>query len=165
MTEKDTEELAENRIYELGFHIVPSIPEEKLSAEVTVVKDLLEASGAVFISEEFPKLKPLSYQMTKVVGPKHLKFNTAHFGWIKFEMNPEAILKIKQALERNDNILRFIIVKTVRESTMSVIKAPVFRSQVSPKPIPRVSSRKTGEIKSPISVAELDKTIDALVIE
>lgn len=163
MTEKDNSDRSENRIYEFGFHIAPSIPEEKLSAEVTALKDVLEANGAVFVSEDFPKKKALSYVMTKVVGAKHLKFDTAYFGWVKFEMNPASIEAVKKTLERKDHILRFIVVKTVRESTLSVARPPVFRSE--PKPIPGVDTRKGISVKSPISEAELDKTIDALVVE
>ena len=162
MTQTDSTEAVENRVYEVGFHVVPSIAEEKLPAEVTVIKDILTTNGGVVIAEDFPKLKALSYQMTKVVGAKHLKFDTAYFGWVKFEMNSEEIGKVKTALERNDNVLRFIIIKTVRESTLAVIKPPTFRSDAKPTAgeIP-----KHKEIKSPVSEAELDKTIDALVVE
>ena len=163
MTSKDSADQADNRIYEVGFHIVPSIPEEKLSSELTAIKDVLEKNGAVFISEEFPKLKPLSYQMTKVLGPKHLKFDTAYFGWVKFEMAPENIDTVKKALELSETILRFLIIKTVRESTLSVIK-PAYRP-AEVKPIPGLDIKKDAPVKSPVSDAELDKTIDALVVE
>ena len=163
MTSKDSADQADNRIYEVGFHIVPSIPEEKLSSELTAIKDVLEKSGAVFISEEFPKLKPLSYQMTKVLGPKHLKFDTAYFGSVKFEMAPENIDTVKKTLELSETVLRFLIIKTVRESTMSVIK-PAYRPTEA-KPIPGIDTKKDALVKSPVSEAELDKTIDALVVE
>ncbi len=162
MTEKDQSEKAESRIYELGYHIVSSIPEEKLPAGVTALRDILEAEGAITISEDFPKLKHLSYMMTKVVGPRHLKFDTAYFGWMKFEVSPESVLKIKNTLELKETILRFIIIKTVRENTLSVIKAPSYHSEEKPM----VSgSRKETPIKSPMSEAEMDKTIEALVVE
>lgn len=163
MTEIDSIDSVENRVYELGFYVVSSIPEEKVPAEVAIIKDLLIANGGVVISEEFPKLKNLAYTMTKVVGPKHLKFDTAYFGWVKFEMNPESIDVVKKAVERNDNIVRFLIVKTVRESTMSVIKPPAFRSDSKSAPTGEIPKNK--EIKTPVSEVELDKTIDALIVE
>ncbi|MES2088034.1 MAG: 30S ribosomal protein S6 [Patescibacteria group bacterium] len=162
MTEIDPVDQVENRVYELGFHVVSSIPEEKLPAEVTIIKDVLTNNGAVVISEDFPKLKNLAYQMTKVVGAKHLKFNTAYFGWVKFEINPESIDVVKKAMEKNDNIVRFLIVKTVRESTMSVIK-PAFRADAKPAATGEIPKNK--EIKAPVSEAELDKTIDSLMVE
>ena len=163
MTEKDNSDQADNRIYEIGFHIVSSIPEEKGSVEITVIKDVLEKNGAIFISEDLPKLRSLSYQMTKTVGAKHLKFDTAYFGSVKFEMSPENIDTIKKALELSETILRFLIVKTVRESTLAVIKPPYRPTEA--KPIPGMDLKKDGLVKSPVSEAELDKTIDALVVE
>lgn len=165
MTEIDNIEQAENRVYELGFHIVSSIPEEKVPAEVAIIKDVLTTNGAVILSEDFPKLKNLAYTMTKVVGAKHLKFNTAYFGWVKFEINPEAIDVVKKAVEKSDAIVRFLIVKTVKESTMSAIKPPMFRSDAPAKPVAGGEIPKNKEIKSPVSEAELDKTIAELVVE
>ncbi|MSU55158.1 MAG: 30S ribosomal protein S6 [Candidatus Taylorbacteria bacterium] len=165
MTEKIQVEQAENRIYELGYLVVSSIPEEKLPAEVTIIKDLLETNGAVFVSEESPRLKPLAYQMTKIVGPKHLKFDTAYFGWVKFEMNPVSVEVVKKTLERNDSVIRFILVKTVRENTMSVIKAPNYRSEEKSIPGIGTDAKKEVVVKSPMTEAELDKTIEQLIVE
>ncbi|MBU6390528.1 30S ribosomal protein S6 [Patescibacteria group bacterium] len=166
MTESDkvTEDQSDNRVYELGYHIVSSIPEEKLAGEVAAVTDLLGSHGAVVIAEEFPKLKHLSYAITKVLGARHLKFDTAYFGWIKFEMEPAALLAVKKALQGNENILRFIVIKTVRESTLWVPKPPVFRSGEE-KPIPGMGDKKGDPMKPAMSEAEMDKTIEALVVE
>ncbi|MBI2476154.1 MAG: 30S ribosomal protein S6 [Candidatus Taylorbacteria bacterium] len=164
MSETESLEQTESRIYELGFHVVSSIPEDKLPAEVTAVKDILAEHGAVTIAEDFPKLKHLTYTMTKVVGPKHLKFDTAYFGWVKFEINQERIDKVKTALERRESVLRFIIVKTVRESTLAIIKPPAYRPDIKPaRGVGEIPKNK--EIKSPISEAELDKTIEELMVE
>jgi len=163
MTEKEGREDADTRVYELGYNIVSSIPEEKLAAEVAAIKDVLEKNGAVVISEDFPKLKHLTYTMTKVIGPKHSKYDTAYFGWVKFEILPESIETVKKTFEKSETILRFLIIKTVRESTLAVIKPPTYHSE--PKPIPGVTAKKDGEIKSPVSEAELDKTIAELIVE
>lgn len=163
MTENQGKEDMDNRVYEVGYHIVSSIPEEKLAVEVTAIKDVLEKHGGVVISEDFPKLKHLTYTMTKVIGPKHSKYDTAYFGWVKFEMLPESIDVVKKLLERSETILRFIIIKTVRESTLAVIKPPTYHTEA--KPIPGITDKKVGEIKSPMSEAELDKTIAELIVE
>lgn len=160
---KDSADQVDNRIYEIGFHIVSSIPEEKLPAEMAVIKELLEKNGAVFISEELPKLKHLTYKMTKVVGARHLKFDTAYFGWVKFEMDPGKVEVVEKALKLSDTILRFLIIKTVRESTMSVLK-PAYRPTEA-KPIPGIDVKSDLSVKPPVSEAELDKTIDALMVE
>ena len=162
MSEAENIDKAENRVYELGFHFLGNIAEERLPAEVTVIKDTLESRGAVFISEEIPRLKQLSYPIIKISGPKRTKFSNAYFGWLKFEIDPKELTEIKKTLERSENILRFLLVKTVRESTLAVIKAPSYRMEF--KPIPTVDSRK-DESKVEISEAEIDKKIEEMVAE
>lgn len=109
-----------NTIYEIGFHVATTLPEEKLPSEVTKIKDVLEKSGSTFISEEFPKRMELAYTIEKKTQGGTIKHDSAYFGWIKFEIDSGKIAEIKDELDANDNIARFIIVKTVRENTMPV---------------------------------------------
>lgn len=105
-------------VYEVGFHIVPAVSPEKLPAEVDAIKAVLDANKAVIISEEFPKLRNLAYTMVKVIGPARHKYDTAHFGWIKFEAAPDAALEIKKAMDANEKVLRYLLIKTARENTL-----------------------------------------------
>jgi len=105
-------------VYEVGFHIVPAVSPEKLPAEVDAIKALLDGNKATIISEEFPKLRNLAYTMVKVLGPARHKYDTAYFGWIKFEAAPEAALEIKKAMDANEKVLRYLLIKTARENTL-----------------------------------------------
>ncbi len=105
-------------VYEVGYHIVPTVSPENLPKEVDAIKAILGKVGATIISEEGPKMIPLAYEMLKVVGPKRDYFETAYFGWVKFEAEPAAAIELKKALDLSEKVLRFIIVKTVRENTM-----------------------------------------------
>ncbi len=107
-------------VYEIGFHVATTLPEEKLPAEVTAVKDVLSGAGAEFISEEFPKLVSLAYTIVKKTQNGTKKYDNAYFGWVKFEVASEKIADIKISLDKNENLVRYIIVKTVRENTMPV---------------------------------------------
>lgn len=109
-----------NTIYEVGFHIATTLPEEKLAGEVTKIKDVLENAGVAMVSEEFPKRMQLAYTIEKKNQGGTIKHDSAYFGWIKFEVDSSKIAEIKEELDQNDNIVRFIIVKTVRENTMPV---------------------------------------------
>ncbi len=162
MSDIETIEKAENRVYELGFHLLGNIAEEKLPVEFTVIKNLLDSHGAVFISEEMPRLRQLAYPIVKVFGPKRTKFSNAYFGWLKFEIDPKELAEVKKILERSENVLRFLIIKTVHENTLAVIKAPSYKMEM--KPIPTVNSRK-DEPKVKISEAEIDKKIEEMVAE
>lgn len=146
-----------NTIYEVGYHVLPTVAEERLAAEVTALKDMLESNGAVFISEEFPKLRPLAYMIKKAIAGKYHSFSSAYFGWVKFELPTASIPAVKKALDEHPQILRSLLIETVRESTLAPIR-PAY--QARPK-----DAKKPEEGGKPVSTEELDKTIDQLVVE
>lgn len=150
----------EPRIYELGFLFVPALDAASVSGETASLRDLIIEKQGIIISEGEAKERPLAYQMSKMIDNKKEKFNRAYFGWIKFETTPHMALEIKGALDIKKNVLRFLIIKTTREEAFVERRTP--KKKVSPK---------TGEAKGrkeeaakPVSQAELDKTIDELVI-
>ncbi len=110
---------SENKIYELAFNIVPTLSEEVVSAEFANIKDIIAKLGGSFIAEQSPKPINLAYTMNKVINNKNNKFGSAHFGWVKFEIVPSAIAEIKKILDRDDNIIRFMTLSTVRENTLA----------------------------------------------
>ena len=148
------------KIYEIGFHIVPTVPEDGVGARVTAIRDVIEGKGGHVIGDEFPRHMELTYAMTKVASNKRALYRSAYFGWIKFEVDPKDIKAIDAELKADDFILRFILVKTVRENTMAPKKAlSVKRGEEAPeKPVEKV------EDKPALSEEELDKTIEDLVI-
>lgn len=147
------------QVYEIGYLLVASIPEEKLGGEVAKLKESLEKKGADFIGEEAAELRTLSYQMTKKIGPTHHRFDTGYFGWFKFELPAKEIESIKKSFEENPHMLRMLLITTVRENTYLGKKSPV--------PMPEVSVEPTLEpvVAPVVSVEEMDKSIDAMVKE
>ena len=115
------DDLAESRIYEIGYHVVPIVAEENVGVEVAAIHSLLEKEKGFIISEEFPRLRDLAYAIPKMVGGEKHNFRKAYFGWVKFEAPAEAVAPIQEALKHNEHILRFILIKTVRESTLASI--------------------------------------------
>ena len=53
--EIDGSDEAETQVYELGFHIAPSVEENNVAVEADAVKFLIKSKGGTFIAEEFPK--------------------------------------------------------------------------------------------------------------
>ncbi len=160
-TEKD-----DLQIYEVGFHILPTIAEADLSAEVVKIRDLVNSLGGAIISEGFPENKNLAYEMTKRIEAKLVRFTRAYFGWVKFELERNKINELEQALKMNPAILRFLVVKTVRENTLYVPKVSVARrsSDNESADAPTVSQLPESESVAPISEEEMDKSIDELVV-
>jgi ribosomal protein S6 len=158
--EEDTSEEKEVRlsVYEVGYIMVPTIAEENLSGEVTAFKDMFLENGAVFISDEYPKLIELAYVMSRSINNKSQKFSYGYFGWVKFECNTDQARIIKSILDKNEKLVRFLMIKTVRENTMSVKRT--YSRQDGNK---RRYTPKVEEVEK-INEETIDKEIEALVV-
>lgn len=152
------EEVRENRIYEVGYLIVSTVSEEALPREVTALKDALDKEKAIIISEEFPKQKPLAYPMQKRVGEGYETHTSGYFGWVKFECTPESALRIEQEFKRNERVLRYLLIKTVREQTLTSGRPRVDRRE-------RKEAPKDAPASAPVSEIELDKSLEKLIAE
>lgn len=154
----------ELRVYEVSYLLLPFITEEDIPKEAGRVKEHVSLAGDTIFSEEEPKLIKLAYPMFKTISNKNTKFDNAYFGWVKFEGEAENIAKVKKSLENNENVLRFLILKTTKES--AVVRKP-FPFAVKSKPISTPIAKEEIKPEPPqeINEAELDKTIDDLVIE
>ena len=130
-------------VYEVGYHLVPTIDESDVLVHSSKIKSLIEEKGGVIISEEMPKSMALAYEISKSVNTKRQKFNKAYFGWVKFEMDPAQVLDLKNKIESLSEVLRLLVIKTVKENTIHTPKIPMFRrennkegSMVTPKDFP-----------------------------
>lgn len=155
---ENKERNTEGQVYEIGFHVMPTVPESDVPAIVSKIKSLIEEEEGKVIKEEAPKLQALSYEVSKMIDSKSQKFNKAYFGWIKFEANGSLVTRIKESFQNIPEILRFILAKTVREDTIFHPKSPRSKKENGETPI-----KYTAGIKE-ISDAEIDKSIEQLVL-
>jgi ribosomal protein S6 len=164
-----TQETKENsQVYEVGFHIAPIVGEENLSHEVSLIRDVLDNAKAEVVSEDFPRLVSLAYPLSKVIKGTKRVFNEAYFGWIKFEVTADAAASIQSEVEKLENILRMLLIKTVRENTLHGAK---FATKEQMKGVSKKDEEATvveetvkEEEKEKLTPEELDKTIDDLVV-
>jgi ribosomal protein S6 len=157
--EKKNDVEARTEIYEIGYIMVPTIAEENLGGEVTSFKDFLSEKGVSFISDEYPKMIELAYEMSRSIANKKQKFSYGYFGWVKFECTTLQAKVIKDAMDKNEKFVRYLLIKTVRERTMSV-KRPYGTKAEGTKRHTAVKS----EEALPINEEVIDKEIDALVV-
>jgi ribosomal protein S6 len=148
------------RVYEAGFHVIPTVGDEHLGAEVTKVRDAIESAGGKVFADEYPKHRDLAYPVVKVASNKRSTYHTAYFGWMKFDADPKVVAVVDAALKSNDKILRYILVETVRENTMSPRKFVRERKGREERP----ADAKSKEEKPQMTEEEIDKTIEDLVI-
>ncbi len=175
-----------SRIYEVGYHLVPTIPHEHVADRATEIKAQITKNGAEIISEGEPKMTDLAYEILKVSGGTRQNFKTAYFGWVKFECEAAEALAIEKSFKDNENVLRFLLIKTVRENTLADKKlyekadpaavpvageaAPAAKPEAAKAPAkpeaPAMKAEKPAapkaEKKAP-SVEDMDKTIDGLL--
>ena len=148
----------EDRVYEVGYILLPTFASEEVSSLSVNLKDIIVSFGGEFISDEMPKMIPLAYNMVKVISNVNHKFNTGYFGWIKFFMHPEKVPELKKKLDLDPNIVRFLILKTVKENTLA-LRRFVGRDSAYRRP----SKKSENEEAVPINKEEIDKEIDAMV--
>ena len=105
MKKVEKEEIIEGelKVYELGYLLVPTLGEEEAPSVYGNIKELISNLGGQFIMDDMPKLIPLAYTMDKVIQNVRHKFDSAYFGWVKFEAEPSAVNKIKEGNKRRWN--------------------------------------------------------------
>lgn len=145
------------KVYEIGYLLLPSVPEEKLLEEVTAIKGNIEKSGGVFLSEGFPQYRQLAYTMRKLIGGGYENFDSAYFGWIKFEAKPESVSEVKTALESSANILRHILIASEKDSG-GPVKVSSLRKEEE-----EIATKKDEGTPEEKKEEAIDKSIDELV--
>jgi len=158
MTEEMNEgENSSSRVYEVGYLLLPSIPEEHIPEAVSRLETLVSKNSGTKIIDGKPELRSLAYKMEKVVGTRNEYFESAYFGWMKFEMNPEDVLKLKGELDKDSNILRFILIKTARDTHIPPKAHEIKQTESTPEVAQTVAPTFSQE--------EIDKSIEELVVE
>ncbi len=148
-----------SKVYEIGFHIAPFVGEENIAHEVSHIKDVLDSMRAEVISEDFPRLRSLAYPIAKVIKGDKKVSTEAYFGWVKFELGADKIEDFKKEIEKLDNVIRYLVITTVRENTLYGAKF------VQDKEAKRADkAEKKSEVKEEVNEVELDKSIDNLVV-
>jgi ribosomal protein S6 len=115
----------ETRTYELGYILVPTVPEVEVPEKVTALKTTLEAVEGIVTSEGAPEFIDLAYQIEKNVKSKKMKWNQGYFGWIKFTAGPETLETLKKSFDANLDVMRYLLIKTDAENVVTFKKPKV----------------------------------------
>ena len=172
-------EVKDARIYEFGYVLVPTIDLDALAGEVSRLKKVIESKGGVFISEEAPHLIGLAYEMSRIVSNKKTWFDQGYFGWMKFEIDPAHAEEIDATFRLDEKIVRYLVIKTVRENTMSTkrMSRPDVRRGAKDLNKDDVGTdsdifstksegtvEKVKEDKGPMDTEEVDREIEKMVL-
>ncbi len=147
-------------VYELGYHILPTVAESDLENKINEIRGLITSMGGEFIMEGEPELLDLAYTMIVPKGGHNEKYDKAYFGWIKFEAPKSALPEFQKELKLNSNILRFILFKTVAEDTRANFKVNELKEVKNDEVIK--TKTENEEDAGEVSDETLEKTLDEL---
>lgn len=162
MQTENIEKDAKMNVYEVSFLLLPSLAIEQVPSVSEAIKSLITKLGGHVFAGEDPVLIDLAYPITKVFPTIRHKETKGCFGWVKFEMESDQVGGVKKSLDENQNVLRFLIIKTVKENTLLNGKMKFHKEERSRKE-EKEEVVPEEEVKE-ISSEELDKSIDDLVI-
>mgnify|MGYP000659188411 CR=1 FL=1 len=150
---KEIETEIDGRVYETALLIVDSMSEGEALEKYNSVKQSIAELGASFISEELPYLRELSYEMIRVIKNQNVRFDQAYFAWVKYEADPAKVPTLKKKLDLDEDIIRFMTVKTVAENTTYTKPNPVVRAE-------SLINNEDGEVESELVAGVVDEIKD-----
>ena len=128
MTENN-ETMVEARVYEISFIFDNKIDESAALGKAEQLKQSIATLGGSFVSEEQPYMRELAYEMIRVQNNINVRFNEGYFGWIKFELDAEKVKELEKGIKLDEEVVRYLIVKTVRDNTVYTKRAPVIKAE------------------------------------
>lgn len=123
------ETTVDSRVYEISFIFDNKLDESAALEKGNAIKQSIATLGGSFISEEAPYMRELAYEMIRVVNNVNVRFNEGYFGWIKFELPADKVKELEKGLKLDEQLVRFLIVTTVRENTVYTKRAPVVKME------------------------------------
>jgi len=110
-------ENSDKNLYELGYLLIPVVPMDKLPEEVNVLREVIESAGGLILNMEQPKMKKLAYEIAhNLAGGKKTRYEDAYFGWVNFQLTPEALAEVVSKVKNNVSILRHLVINLSSEN-------------------------------------------------
>jgi len=104
-------------IYEIGFHFIPNLKEREVKKRAEKISSFITKEGGEIVDKQEPSLINLEYKIRHGKSSPYIYFAEAYFGGVKFKLQPESISKLEEFMKEDDDVLRFLIFRTVAENT------------------------------------------------
>ena len=171
-TEKDNKNREEagsfenNTVYEIGYHVLSTVAESDVETVIGRLRKMIEKAGGSFVAEGAPQKMALAYPMAVWSNGKWTKYSDSYFGWLKFEVSSENIADIDRTCKADKDILRYLILTTVREDTRASVRQFVLKEVRRTDTIKTTARAKpTSEVKEEVSDEKLDEAIEEMVAD
>lgn len=151
----------EAKTYEIGYLLTPFLPADQVEETAEAMyKVLVDDLGGVIAIKTSPKMRPLSYPVSKFINNKKSTVSEAYFGAVRFQISPDKIRTIKERLEKDNNMIRSLIIIIPKNSERIVVP-----SGIAPRRINLAVSKKEEKLVKgeEMSNEEIDKEIEGLL--
>ena len=139
-----------SRLYELGFILVPTVPETEVAEAVNSLKTLIKGAEGEVTTEGTTEYIDLAYTIEKTVGSKKNKYSQGYFGWLKFETTPESLESLKKVLDSEANLVRYLLIKTEAGNTISFKK-------------PKIEAKRGDAVIDDADLEDADESVDDII--
>ena len=150
------------RIYEVGFHGLPTALEEGITKLTQDIRSFIEKHEGTVLAEGAPELIELAYPMFVSFNGKRTRYDKAHFGWFKFELGSTAAQELNAELGENGTVLRHILFTTTNDDTKRPMVVREVRRSQEGAPVRVRREEKTDE---PVNEEAIEKSIEEIVTE
>ena len=115
------DDVAESRVYELGFHLDPELPSEEVKKAYQTMRETIAGEGSM-IAEGDPTSIPLAYTISRQETSGRRDFDSAYFSWIVYEASAANHADILTAAAADTRIIRFIDLLTTKDAARHAVE-------------------------------------------
>ena len=155
----------EAQVYEVGYHLLPSLSEAEVEAVVKDMRSFLSKEGAQFVGEKMPEKIDLAYAIERRSEGKYQSVRSAYFGWVAFTVTPHAAQAIKKFMDTNQSVLRYILVTTSADEVKAVMEGKVLVPKAVASTDAIAAPKRAEEESAVVSEVDLDKALDSMTDE
>lgn len=152
-------------VYEVGYHLLPSLSDGEVQAWVKDFTNFLKKHEAVFVGERMPEKIDLAYAIERRVEGRFQAVRTAHFGWVACKLEPRLIAEVKKFMDMNQSVLRFLIITTSVDEVKAVMEGKVIMPKAQSSTEAISAPKRAEEQSAEVSDVDLDKALDSMTDE
>lgn len=152
MTKADSDSVV--ALYDLGYHLVDTIAEDALEAELASLKKIISSNGGEVVFERNPHNFALAYPITRMRKGAKDVFFSSYFGTLVFEVTRDAVGAIEKALRANPSMLRFMLIETSRAAGEEAVKIVIKEEEKAKKVVDEAAAVDEA----------IEKTVEALAV-
>ncbi len=146
--------------YEFAFHLLPTVADGEVAGVIGELKALITTHGGEVFDEEAPQRFTLAYEIRKSVEGRSSRFTSSWFGWLRFWLTREELVKMTDEISHRTDILRNLTIRLTREEVLHPFR--VFDKKQESATV--VLSEADSEEAVEVSEEDLNKSLEQITL-